>query len=666
MVINRIYIKSFGGISDREILLHPGCNVIYGENEAGKSTLLSFIRFMFYGAKLKKGNDLLGFKERYLPWDGNPMEGEIEYSIDGNVYAAVRRVGARAGRGKEITVVNKTTGEEMDQDYCKELGYRLFGMGDEAFIRTLFITANAISPDKEGELLGRLSNLADTGEEDVSYTKINGALSEEIASLTSTRRSGAVIPALQREEATLVQEMEENGQIADILEEKRNQLARAQEDYHRAGQEKKRLDEQGRNARAVLDVKGYHEAEQALEQARTALLQERESLSKIDLSPYEKIAEATPEQEQILFAGDTARENEMRTRKILLCDKRDTCRKLKVIFAIIAGAALIASCLGWWLFWLITVIMGGMFFYEIYAGEQLDKQIASIEQEENRAQQKRTEVLQTLGVVSAEEYRSLQREYNEKKSCYEKNAYRVQLCEKAFAQKKAAFEEIAKVMAERYGEEIPEVADVTLPEEGAAENAARAMVEGSARIASLEGEIVHLQEKADRFVACAERLDEVRERISEAKEREMVLQTAKEFLEQAYEELKANFAPALANKTAQLFAAVTNGKYGELLVNDEFEVKIKSDGNYRDAKFLSSGAFEQLYFSLRLGIIEIIAQNQSFPLMMDDAFITFDDQRLAQAAEFLRQYGKQVIFCTCHAREAEKIGGNTIALGKRE
>ena len=63
MKINRVYIKNFGGISDREYILSDRLNVIFGENESGKSTFLSFIRFVFYGAKKSRAKEL-SFRDR--------------------------------------------------------------------------------------------------------------------------------------------------------------------------------------------------------------------------------------------------------------------------------------------------------------------------------------------------------------------------------------------------------------------------------------------------------------------------------------------------------------------------------------------------------------------------------------------------------------------------
>lgn len=68
MKILNLKINGFGKLSDREIELANGINLIYGENESGKSTLLKFIMGMFYGLSKNKNGKFMPDFERYTPW----------------------------------------------------------------------------------------------------------------------------------------------------------------------------------------------------------------------------------------------------------------------------------------------------------------------------------------------------------------------------------------------------------------------------------------------------------------------------------------------------------------------------------------------------------------------------------------------------------------------
>lgn len=82
MKINKIKINSYGKLKEKEIQLHDGINIVYGENESGKSTLLKFIVNSFYGiSKNKKGKEYSDF-DRYLPWTGEEFSGKIEYELN--------------------------------------------------------------------------------------------------------------------------------------------------------------------------------------------------------------------------------------------------------------------------------------------------------------------------------------------------------------------------------------------------------------------------------------------------------------------------------------------------------------------------------------------------------------------------------------------------------
>ena len=73
-------ISGFGKFHNLAMEFGPGVNVIYGRNEAGKSTLHSFLRAMLYGVNTKE-RDRQGYiaeKNRYQPWGGGPMEGSVE------------------------------------------------------------------------------------------------------------------------------------------------------------------------------------------------------------------------------------------------------------------------------------------------------------------------------------------------------------------------------------------------------------------------------------------------------------------------------------------------------------------------------------------------------------------------------------------------------------
>ena len=92
MVIRRLKIKNFGKIRDKDMELSPGINVLYGENESGKTTTHTFIRSMFYGVRRLRGKAALNDTyTKYEPWE-NPAEygGIMWFTSKGKKYRLTR------------------------------------------------------------------------------------------------------------------------------------------------------------------------------------------------------------------------------------------------------------------------------------------------------------------------------------------------------------------------------------------------------------------------------------------------------------------------------------------------------------------------------------------------------------------------------------------------
>ena len=75
---------------------------------------------------------------------------------------------------------------------------------------------------------------------------------------------------------------------------------------------------------------------------------------------------------------------------------------------------------------------------------------------------------------------------------------------------------------------------------------------------------------------------------------------------------------------------------------------------------MSQGATDQLYLSVRLAICDmVLPQDRAVPLIMDDALLTFDDDRLRAALDYLLRQGekRQILLFTCQRREASYLAG---------
>lgn len=178
MKINSCYIASFGKFKNYKIDFSDGFNIIYGDNEAGKTTVMSFIKMMFYGNAGRVSDIDKNLRKKYMPWDSSLMAGSIEFTTNDKKYRLEREFRGSNATDK-ITLTDLALGTEIKLDSKGDVGSKIFGLSEAAFEKTVFIGALG-APEKnataEGELNGKLSNLTSTGDEDISFEKVSSRI----------------------------------------------------------------------------------------------------------------------------------------------------------------------------------------------------------------------------------------------------------------------------------------------------------------------------------------------------------------------------------------------------------------------------------------------------------------------------------------------------------
>lgn len=174
MKIKEIKINSYGKIKNKEIFLKDGINIIYGDNEAGKSTLLSSIVNLLYGtSKTKKGRDISDY-DKYKPWGTEEFSGKMKYELDNQKkYEVFREFG-----GKNVKLYNEDL-EDVSKNYTldKSVGSQFFieqtKVDEETFLSTVVSFQNEVevSEKVQNSLLQKIANTSTTGEESISYQK---------------------------------------------------------------------------------------------------------------------------------------------------------------------------------------------------------------------------------------------------------------------------------------------------------------------------------------------------------------------------------------------------------------------------------------------------------------------------------------------------------------
>lgn len=154
MRVDKLHLQDFGQFHNKDITLAPGINVLYGANEAGKTTMKDFIVDMLYGIDKARG---LGARfdhyEQKKPINGNAFSGAMEVSQDGTDYLIERNF---ARQDKKTTLRDLDTGREIALPEENNLVGTLFQTDKSTYLNTLCISQLDIATDKA--IADRLNN----------------------------------------------------------------------------------------------------------------------------------------------------------------------------------------------------------------------------------------------------------------------------------------------------------------------------------------------------------------------------------------------------------------------------------------------------------------------------------------------------------------------------
>ena len=149
MIIKDIRLTNFGKFNHKMVTLEPGLNIVYGENEAGKTTLHTFIRGMLFGIEKQRGKasgkDLY---TKYEPWE-NPANyhGMMRIESDGVTYRIERNFNKL---NKSFKVINEDEGIELKTEEIENL---FAGLDESCYYNTISISQLGSVTDKELEVI---------------------------------------------------------------------------------------------------------------------------------------------------------------------------------------------------------------------------------------------------------------------------------------------------------------------------------------------------------------------------------------------------------------------------------------------------------------------------------------------------------------------------------
>lgn len=173
MKIDKIKINGFGKIKDKEIELKDGINIIYGENESGKSTILKAMQAILYGiSKNKNGKNRSDF-DQYKPWKDGEFSGKMKYTLDNGEEFEIFRDFKK--KNPIIYQSNEDISNQFKMDKAKGISFfeQQVGIDEDAFCKTATISQQEVKLEKSdiNVIVQKISNLVSSGDEQISFKK---------------------------------------------------------------------------------------------------------------------------------------------------------------------------------------------------------------------------------------------------------------------------------------------------------------------------------------------------------------------------------------------------------------------------------------------------------------------------------------------------------------
>lgn len=599
MRLLELHIDGFGKFHDRTISFNDGINIIYGKNEAGKSTLHTFIRGMLFGIERGRGraakNDLY---TKYEPWENSgTYEGWLRLEKDGTIYRIERRF---RKENKSLKIINETKGleEEATPAFVSSL---LDGLTETMYNNTISIgqLKSATEDGMVTELKNYIANMNTTGNISLNITKATAFLRNQKRALEA-----GLIPEASREFTSLLAEIR-NVEAEIAGPEYENQLAAYQNMrtqvkglIDNTQTQKKDLDEKLANGKKVLSDNGFTDRASV-----DAMSSDAERL----YSEYNTLNGECNKKSRKVLSGLTA---------VLGVAGLGAAATLGYFnltaYLPVCGAAATAAVI----FFIISLFI-----------RQKDKEYHRLF--DNTSSELGALLARHLGDSAVSEDAM--------------NAFRARMGE---------FSKLCDMVAQSETEIrkfLEDLSNLQTKQAGCSE-----MIEKQQRTQwELEKKLEHLSNCKNKAKALKRTLAE-NDRIHD----EIVaIDLAQETMADLSSSIRDSFGLYLNKEASQYITGITGEIYDSMSIDENLNVFLNTKTKLVPLENVSSGTMDQVYLALRLAAAKLLQGSGSgFPLIFDDSFTQYDDERLKTALEWLASaYGGQIIIFTCHRREAQML-----------
>ena len=588
MKIKKLKINGFGKLKDKDIELKEGINIIYGKNEAGKSTLLKFITGMFYGVSKNKNGGNIPEIDKVEPWDNEEFSGKINYVLDNkNEYEVYREFKKKNPKIFNSNLEDISKDFNIDKTKGNQFFYDQTGLDESTFITSVITKQGEVKLDNKSQnnIIQKISNILGTGEDTSSYSKIISKLKKKLNDEVGTNNT--------------------KEKPINTVEKRINELSIEKEKLEAYQSEQFEIEEEIRKIK--LDIVDNKERLETLKTANIKLETIKSEEGKINV--LKKLNKDTKLEIEQLKNESKEKINSLKTNKITLRDK------IIISILIIISAIMFIFLRNKYIAILPTLIS---ILYITFIAIKINRNKSELKEEKRKYKDKINDA-NSKAKAQVEEIKTIENDYNQKLNEIYKQ-YNIKENENVIQKINSLQSKINEKTLKLHTTEIdynninPKLEKLINIEE---------------ELESLLNDRKDLKQKSYEIKKAIETLEMAYNKMKEEitpKFTEKLSDTIKNVSNNKYNKVKINIS-------------------GEIIVED-------SNGNYINAENLSLGTIDQLYLALRLASIEEITEETMPIILDEAFAYYDNERLKNILEYMSKEYkNRQIIIFTCTDRE---------------
>ncbi len=613
MKIVNVNVVAFGKLNNVSINFVDGINLLQQSNGFGKSTLCAFIRAMLYGLNYSyktvegvRANDVT----RYMPWDSTQkFGGSMQVCHEGKSYRIERFFG-NTSRAESLQVIDLSTGKQLD---IANVGEYFLGLTAESYDRSTYLPQEYVEIASNENFDSKLANLVQDSAQ--NYDAIQTKLRNYKRTFKLERGKGGTIYTLETEVFGL-----------------QNALRQAQNNAHERVRMTKQLQDVEEQLQSLQ--KEQTSLQKTLDELQQQLYQSKPSPADVELAQKIDELDAKISAVPTTVTDDHDKFNQLLSQKSILEKGSKDLSFTKKIFAVASIIFVLFAVVTVLLkYYTIAVAGVGVFIaialVTLCISKVSTKNIAS----------KIDEIESSLITIVSKYINPNGKSHEQLKDEFWKylNDYQTNVnVRKALGNKPVITGNQQQIEAQLQQTKL-RLQNVALQQQN--------LVKTQHQLAFT------LAQPTSSAVDIVEELLAKQQFLQQAKHEYDVADKTSQILAQAKESLSSAYLPELCSRTEQLLNGITNGNY-KVLTDRNFTISLQQNGQTKPLSVFSRGIREITLLCFRVALSQLLYGKDIPLLIVDDAFVNFDEQNFARATELLKQLSQttQIIYFTCHNR----------------